>query len=708
VDHVGSYRQRHLSFPDKNVLDLTVVYDTGLVWKLALPFRHVIDTCFPLGTRKRNILESIVIAISIGTNEGVRSLIHEVARYIDRKLNNPYDRWLMNNQLTNEARLRLQGEAGRFRYKPLISIIMPVFNSSEQWLNDAIRSVSNQIYSNWELCIVDDASTTPPRRVLEEAAESDNRVKLKFLHEKLGISGASNQALRMTEGEFVGFLDHDDELSNDALFHVVRLLNQNRKLDVIYSDEDKTSRTGRKVEPFFKPDWSPDLLLSMNYLSHFTVIRKHMISKAGGFRRGFEGSQDYDLVLRVTELTGRIEHIQRPLYHWRKTAASTASFANAKPYARQSTIKSLNEALGRREIKGKAVDGFAYYRVKYDIRGTPLVSIIIPTRNNVQLLQRCVESIEAKTTYENYEIIIVDNGSTDAYTLSYLKRTHHQVVNFNQPFNFSKINNYTARHVNGRHLLFLNDDTEVVNGDWLQALLEHSQRPEVGIVGGLLLYPGRNIDSSRIQHAGVVIGVGGVAGHAFRRQLFGSDNYFNLHRVIRDCSAVTAACAMTRRDVFQSIGGFDERFRVAFGDIDLCLRLREKGYLVVYTPYSILYHNESASRGKLHPIEDESLAIARWSPEILRGDPYYNSNLTLLKEDYSLTSGRQVSRPLSLLLDLWFQNYRLERAFPEVNRGDYKRLIRWAVNDSAEAGSIGVPLRAYAKYLTQQEQVLKR
>ena len=313
-------------------------------------------------------------------------------------------------------------------------------------------------------------------------------------------------------------------------------------------------------------------------------------------------------------------------------------------------------------------------------------------------LQQCIKSIESKTTYENYEIIIVNNGSTDSETLSYLKGQSHKVVNFNQSFNFSKIMNYAAKHSNACHLLFLNDDTEVVNGDWLHAMLEHSQRPEVGIVGGLLLYPGQNLNSSRIQHAGVVIGVGGVAGHAFRRQLFASGNYFKLHRVIRDCSAVTAACAMMRMDVFRSIGGFDEKYRVAFGDVDLCLRLREKGYLVVYTPYSILYHHESASRGKLHPIKDELHAIARWKSKILKGDPYYNSNLTLLREDYSLTSGRQVTRPVSLLLDLWFQNYGLERAFPEVIRGDYKRLIRWAVNESAEAEYIGVP-RAYSKYI---------
>ena len=321
---MASHHQRQPSFPDKNLLNFTERYYNAPVWKAALPFRSLIDTCFPLGTRKRNILESLVIAISIGTSEGPGSLFHEVARYVNRQLTRPYDRWLMNNQLTNEDRSRLSREAEKFQYKPLISIIMPVFNSDVHWLGDAIRSVSNQIYTNWELCIADDASKVPPREILEEAARSDDCVKIKFLHERLGISGASNEALRMANGDFVGFLDHDDELSEDALFHVIKRLNHYRKLDVIYSDEDKVSQKERRVEPFFKPDWSPDLLLSMNYLAHFTVIRKHLINKVGGFRRGFEGSQDYDLVLRVTELTDRIGHIQRPLYHWRQTPKSTA------------------------------------------------------------------------------------------------------------------------------------------------------------------------------------------------------------------------------------------------------------------------------------------------------------------------------------------------------------------------------------------------
>jgi len=582
------------------------------------------------------VIEPFGVAVQIGINEGPAALVSEITHYIGRKINNPYNVWLRNNQLTKVRIDALKDAASKFAYKPKISIIMPVFNTKEEWLRAAVESITNQVYSNLELCISDDASTeTKLKKTLEDMTQTDDRIKIRFLETRHGISATSNAALSLAGGEFVGFLDHDDELSQDALYEVVRILNRNRRIDVIYTDEDKIDLKGKRVEPFFKPDWSPDLLLSMNYISHFTTIRKHIVDEVGGFRAGFEGSQDYDLLLRVTERTNRIEHIQKPLYHWRKNRASTAADVGAKPYTQQTTIKTLNEALARRKTEAETTLGVAYYRAKYKIRGHPLISIIIPTRNNLELLRRCVESITHKTTYRNYEIIIVDNESSDPETLKYLDSQPHKVLRFNEPFNFSRVNNYAAKHARGEHLLFLNNDTEIVSGEWLEAMLEHSQRPEVGMVGCTLLYPARNIDQSRIQHAGAIIGVGGVAGHAFKRLPFTKDNYFNLHRVIRNCSAVTAACTMIRRRVFNEFRGFDEHYRVAFGDIDLCLRLRRKGYLIVYTPYSILFHHESASRGPWHPMHDEDRAIDRWSREIIRGDKYYNPNLTSLKEDYS-------------------------------------------------------------------------
>ena len=313
----------------------------------------------------------------------------------------------------------------------------------------------------------------------------------------------------------------------------------------------------------------------------------------------------------------------------------------AKPCARESAKKALQEALNRRGLKGEVLDGFGdHYRVRYTIRGLPLVSIIIPTKDRVDLLKRCIESIESKTFYRNYEIIIVDNNSTDPSTLGYLESIPHRVMKFNGSFNFSKINNFAAKYTKGEHILFLNNDIEVVEEHWLEAMLEHSQRPEVGMVGARLLYPrdSANNGHGRIQHAGVIVGIFGTAGHAFRYLPSNSPNYFNLHRVIRNCSAVTAACAMVRRSVFDEVGGFDENLKVAFGDIDLCLRMREKGYLVVYTPYAMLYHHEYATRGKRHPPEDEAYMMNRWREFFIKGDPFYNPNLTLLREDYSLAS----------------------------------------------------------------------
>jgi len=597
---------------------------------------------------RRSVVNHLAVALGIVLDEGVRSLIRKAFdRYVKRRkqffelsLDEQYQIWLKNNELTEEKLVEMRQEVSQFGYKPKISIVMPVYNTEEKWLRIAIDSVISQVYCNWELCIVDDASTKRGiKEILESYGAKDLRIKVRYLKENRGISGASNEALNMASGDFVGFLDHDDELTRNALFEVVKVLNQNPDLDLIYSDEDKKDLNGRRVEPFFKPDWSPDLLLSMNYVSHLSVVRKSLIDRVGGLRLGFEGSQDYDFILRVTELTDKIGHVPKPLYSWRKVRGSAAASVETKPYARESAKKALCEAFNRRNLKGKVLDGFGgYYRVRYAIHGAPSVSIIIPTKDKVELLRCCIESIESKTSYKNYEIIIIDNNSTDPGTIVYLESIRHRVVKFDEPFNFSKINNFGVKYAKGEHLLFLNNDIEVADEHWLDAMLEHSQRPEVGMVGGLLLYPRSSASHTprTIQHAGVIIGVGGVAGHAFKYLSVDRPNYFNLHRIIRDCSAVTAACAMIRRSVFEDLGGFDENLKVAFGDIDLCLRIREKGYRVVYTPYAVLHHHECATRGKLHPSEDEAYMINRWRETFSKGDPYYNPNLTLLREDYSL------------------------------------------------------------------------
>ena len=357
----------------------------------------------------------------------------------------------------------------------------------------------NQIYPNWQLCIVDDASSKEHiRKILRKYSEKDDRIDVNYLKKNLGIAGATNEALNMASGEFVGFLDHDDQITSDALFEIVKLLNFDNKLDLIYSDEDKIDSSSRRIEPFFKPDWSPNLLLSMNCISHFTVIRKELIEKAGRLRSNFDGSQDYDLILRVTELTNMIGHVPKPLYNWRAVPGSAATAKEAKPYARESAKKALQETLKRRRFSGEVLDGFGgHYRVKYAIQGEPLVSIIISSKDKVYLLKKCLESIELKTSYRNYEIIIVDNNSIDEETLDYYKTLNHKILRFNESFNFSKINNFGVKQAKGEYLLFLNNDTEIIEEDWLNALLEHSQRKEVGMVGSLLLYPGKNSKGHR-------------------------------------------------------------------------------------------------------------------------------------------------------------------------------------------------------------------
>lgn len=683
---------------------------TSLAWKLVTRYRTINDKLFPVGTRRRKLIDQFANALTFTIDEGLRNLIGKTRdRYTRvRTLDEQYQVWLQNNLLDEKERVAIEHEISRFEHRPKISIVMPVHNTQEEWLRSAIESVLGQYYTNWELCIADDASTNESvSRTLEEYATKDPRIRVTYLKERRGISCASNEALGLARGEFVGFLDHDDELTRDALFEVAKLLNQHPSFDLVYSDEDKLSLDGRRVEPFFKPDWSPDLLMSMNYISHFTIIRKQLVDKIGGFRLGYEGSQDYDLILRVTELTDKIAHIPKPLYSWRKVPGSAAAAVEAKPYARESTKAALQDTLNRRGLKGQVTDGFGgYYHVKYEIEGSPLISIIIPTKDRVDLLKRCIDSIESSSTYKNLEIIVVDNLSTDPETLEYLGNLRHTVLKFDEPFNFSRINNLAVKHAGGEHLVFLNNDTEVVQAQWLEAMLTHSRRPEVGIVGALLLYPSKgHTYAGKIQHAGVILGIGGVAGHAFKYLAPEAANYFNLHRVVRNYSAVTAACAMIRRSVFEEVGGFDEKLKVAFGDIDLCLRVTQRGYRIVYTPYAQLYHYECATRGSLHPSEDDSYMTVEWSHALIQGDPYYNRNLTHLREDFSIAPKGHADIPLAVLLEVYYQRPNLRNAFPEARQGDYRRLMQWAAEQGITHYSSNIALRPYRSYFIENSRL---
>lgn len=530
-----------------------------------------------------------------------------------------YEMWLRLEVLPPKAIRRMKREASRFSYRPEISVVMPVYDPQPAWLRAAIDSVRRQTYPRWQLCIADDGSTREDvKRLLAEEARKDPRIVLRSLDTNMGISAASNAALDMARGEFVGFLDHDDELKPNALFEVVRLLNQRRDLDYIYSDEDKKELDGSLTDAFFKPDWSPDFLMSVNYVTHFSVYRAEVLRDVGGFRSEYDGSQDYDLALRVTESTDNIAHIPLPLYSWRKVPGSAAASLDFKDYAYEAGKKALEAALERRGYSGSVEHGIVEgrYRARYDIRGEPKVLIIIPTRDRRDLLERCVESIRSASTYPRYEIMVVDNDSSEAETLEYLEGFSGKVFRYPGEFNFAAMMNAAAQEAGDADmLLFLNNDTEVISPEWIEAMLEHAQRPEVAAVGARLLLP-----NGAPQHEGIVVGVDGAAASNV------SLEYFGLGRTIRNCSAVTAACTMIRQEVFRELGGFEERLAVAFNDVDLCLRAREKGYEIVYTPYALLYHDEGSSRGfgGSQAAEDEMFFRARWQGYL---DPYDNLGL---------------------------------------------------------------------------------
>jgi len=595
-----------------------------------------------------NLTRKLEKSLQIIINHGPLDLLKKVVNKINTKLNKEepvysdeeqYSFWLEKNRLSAGDLSQMKAELKSFKYKPTISIIMPVFNIDRTWLQSAIDSVLNQIYPYWELCIADDGSTKDHvREVLNGYANGDPRVKVKYLSENKGISLASNEAISMATGEFIALLDHDDELEVNAIYEIVKLIQEHPEADMIYTDEDKINAEGGRCNPFFKPGWSPDLFLAQMYTCHLGVYRKEIIMDIGGFRKGLDGSQDYDLVLRFTEKTDKIFHIPNVLYHWRIIPGSTAAKYSAKS-SDTASLKALSDALDRRKIKGSVEKGIhdSLFRVKREIANKPRVSIIMPTKDKLPILKGCIESIMNKTDYENYEIVIVNNNSVQKSTLEYLNSVTNndmiKVLNYSRPFNYAALNNYAMSRIDADVAVFLNNDTEVISSEWLSAMLEHAQRSEVGAVGAKLVF----VDSS-IQHAGVILGIGSIAGHAFKGLRSDiNQSYFGHADAIRNYSAVTAACMMIRKKIFEEVGGFDEvNLPVAFNDIDLCLRLREKGYLIVYTPYAELFHYESASRGYgVGPDPEADYMLKKWKDK-LDNDPYYNINLTLQREDFSI------------------------------------------------------------------------
>lgn len=558
-----------------------------------------------------------------------------------------YEQWYENHKALPEELEKQKNE--KWKRKPLISIVVPVYNTPQVFLRQMIESVQNQSYSEWELCIGNASPENKEMKKILEEYKNDARIKEVEIPENKGISQNTNRAMEIASGEWIGLLDHDDLLAPNALYEIAKAVNEHLDAEVIYTDEDKvTTDLKEHFQPHLKPDFNLDLLRSNNYICHFFVASRDLIKRVGGFRPEFNGAQDYDLILRCTEQAKQIVHIPKILYHWRVHKASTADNPASKMYAFDAGKRAIEEHLVRCRTKGTVqhTKDLGFYRVKYEVCGEPLVSIIIPNKDQSEALKKCLDSIREKTSYRNYEIIIVENNSEEPETFAFYKKIAGEkikIVTWEGEFNYSAINNFGVRHARGDYLLLLNNDVEIINGDWLTEMLSHCQRKEVGIVGAKLYYP-----DNTIQHAGIIIGIGGVAGSVFVGLPRAFSGYLHKASIQLDLSAVTAACMLVKRSVFEQVGGLEEKLKVAFNDVDFCLRVREKGYLVVYDPYAELYHYESKTRGA----EDTKEKIRRFQTEIeymrshwigllKKGDPYYNCNLSLTKWDYSLKNNQR-------------------------------------------------------------------
>jgi glycosyltransferase involved in cell wall biosynthesis len=571
---------------------------------------------------------------------------------------NEYYEWLKKNYPSRKSLQRFALEGNSFSVRPLISIITPAYNTPPQYLKECIRSVLAQVYTNWELIIADDASTDPESiKILKEFSQLDTRIKVVYRSENGNISAASNSALSLAKGEYIALLDHDDLLAPHALWSVVDRLNKQPLVQIIYSDEDKIDSIGCHSWPYFKPDWAPDLLLGTMYVCHFLVIKHDLMKRLGGFRMGFEGSQDWDLMLRAVELTEEIAHMPEILYHWRIHEASNAIGPKWNLKGDIVAEQAIREAIHRRNEPGIVTwaSGLrGHFLVRYDLRKEDKISIIIPFRDIGEVVDSCLNSIFAKSTYRNFEIILIDNGSTSKEAVQVIdkwQKSHpNQVRVFrrDEPFNHSTLNNFGVEQAVGEYVLFLNSDTLVISCDWLEGMLEQAQRPSIGAVGVKLLYPDQNI-----QHAGILLGCMGVAGHSHRNLNTSSAGYFGRLQVASNYSAVTAACLLCRKDLFESVGKFDEGLPFEFNDVDLCLKFLVKGLKNIYVPNVELYHYESLNVASEQSKErKESIRIAteamesKWG-QYIKNDPYYNPHLSRTAEQFNLST----HKPMRLWLE---------------------------------------------------------
>lgn len=577
---------------------------------------------------------------------GTEATILRAKDKLSRRTYTEYEEWFRRNQ-PFKSELRKQ-RRHKFKYMPKISIVVPLYKTPEKYLDELIESVCRQTYENWELCLSDGSGkNSPMTKILEEYEKRDRRIKVVHNERQLHISDNTNEALKIATGDYIAFSDHDDLLAPDALYECVCMINAEPETELIYSDEDKINMDGTEhFQPHFKPDFNLELLRSNNYICHLAVIKRALYEKAGMLDPTCDGAQDFDYMLRCVEHTSHIQHIPKILYHWRAHKDSTAESVESKPYITQAGKRAVQRHYDRLGIQAEVMETpyTGIYFSKFELAEKPLVSVIIPNKDHIEDLDKCIRSLEEKSTYKNLEYIIVENNSQNKETFSYYKELEKnnkkaRVLYWKgEGFNYPAINNYGVKYAKGDYLLFLNNDTEILSKDCIEQLLVYGMRDDVGAVGAKMYY-----DDETIQHAGVIIGLGGVAGHAFVGVPRESVGYFCRAVVPHNLSAVTAACMLMRRKVYDEVGGFDERYAVAFNDVDLCMKIRKAGYLIVFNPHAELYHYESKSRGyddtpekKQRFMQEIHLFHQRWREILIKGDPYYNPNLTLNRNDFSI------------------------------------------------------------------------
>lgn len=586
----------------------------------------------------KKTLKELIVYVKRKGPRGVRLYIYEKVKGNGK----PYDIWFSEHKISNKE-LEQQRNI-KFLWRPKISIVVPVYKTPLKYLSEMIESVKAQSYANWELCIAEASEKNDEIvRTLEEYVKNDKRIKFTVLAKNEGIAGNTNRALELATGDYVGFLDHDDYLAPNALYEIVKEL-QEERYDVLYTDEDMVN--GKKhCTPIFKPDFSIDLLRSHNYITHFFVVKKKIEEKTGGLNKEYDGAQDYDFVFRCIEQAKSIKHISKVLYHWRIHENSVAGNPESKLYAYEAGKKAIQAHLDRMNVKAsvESMGLWGMYHVVYDTPGNPLISIIIPNKDHKDDLNKCIESIIKKSTYSNFEIIIVENNSMESETFLYyqqITQTYNcvKVIEWKKEFNYAAINNFGVKHSKGEYLLFLNNDTELLAPNALKEMLGICMRNEVGAVGAKLLY-----GDDTVQHAGVVIGFGNYAGHVNTNIKRNDCGYMNRALINCNYSAVTGACLMTKKELFKQVDGFDEQFKVACNDVDYCLKLRELKKLIVYNAFSEWYHYESKSRGYEDTKEKQARFMderkrfqKKWNLVLEKGDPYYNKNFSLLAEPFKL------------------------------------------------------------------------